>query len=125
LTSSNYLVKNSRFYNSQNTNTQYNNSLSQVIISSVTEDVPTVALKDKVYRLEIGETEESFRFQYAEIDKGTYDAGEDDFDSINESTNIVRGKFSPYLAIYSNTKLDTSELYNIYRDSSANEKQEY
>ena len=125
LTSNNYLVKNSRFYNSQNTNTQYNNSLSQVIISSVTEDVPTVALKDKVYRLEIGETEESFRFQYAEIDKGTYDAGEDDFDSINESTNIVRGKFSPYLAIYSNTKLDTSELYNIYRDSSANEKQEY
>jgi hypothetical protein len=49
----------------------------------------------------MGETEEAFRFVYAEVDNGTTDAGNEDYDKVNNSTNIVRGKFSPYLAIYS------------------------
>jgi hypothetical protein len=48
------------------------------------------------------------------VDNGTYNAGEEDFDTINSSTNIVRGKYSPYLAIYSNSRLETNEIYNIY-----------
>jgi len=70
--------------------------------------VPTVAIKNKVYRLEMGETEEAFRFVYAEVDNGTVNVGNEDYDSVNSATNIVRGKFSPYLAIYSNQKLETS-----------------
>jgi len=62
----------------------------------------------------MGQTEEAFRFKYAEIDSGSYNAGEEDFDKINEATNLVRGKYSPYLAIYSESgKLKTGCLYNI------------
>jgi len=68
----------------------------------------------------MGETEEAFRFEYAEIDSGTYNSGDEDFDVINNATNLVRGKFSPYLAIYSNTKLKTSTLYNIYYGTNSN-----
>jgi len=62
----------------------------------------------------MGETEEAFRFRYAEIDSGTYDSGDEDFDAINKSYNIVRGKYSPYLAILSSKKLKTGHIYNIY-----------
>jgi len=50
----------------------------------------------------MGETEEVFRFVYAEVDNGTTNAGDENYDIVNNSTNVVRGKFSPYLAIYSN-----------------------
>ena len=106
-----------RIYNVETSKTEYNNSneLYEVKICSVTENVPTVALEDQIYRLEIGETEEAYRFRYVKIDNGSYNAGEEDFDKINKSSNIIRGKYSPYLAIYSNTELDTTCLYNIYQ----------
>ena len=126
---SSFLKKDGRFYKEGGVNgdIKYTNTsgYQQVTINSVTDDVPTVAIKDKVYRLEMGETEEAFRFVYAEVDSGTTDSGDDDYDSVNKATNIVRGKFSPYLAIYSATKLATSELYNIYQDSAINVTQEY
>ena len=121
------LTRTNRFFN-ENLNTKYNISegYKKVEICTVTEDVPTVAIQDKIYRLEIGETEEAFRFQYAEVDNGSYNAGEEDFDKINGATNIVRGKYSPYLAIYSNSgKLETGCLYNILQDSSISIKQEF
>lgn len=97
-----------------------------VTICTVTEDVPTVALRNKTYKLNIGEAEEVYRFGYAEVDRSTYDAGDDDFDSINKATNIVRGKYSPYLAIYSQSSLNTGQLYNIYQyNPDLNQKQEY
>jgi len=46
-------------------------------------------------------------------------------DDINKCTNVVRGIYSPYLAIYSDSKLSTSALYNIYQDVSQGESQEY
>jgi hypothetical protein len=52
----------------------------------------------------MGECEESFRFKYADIDNGAYDAGQNEVTSkkdVNKATNLVRGIFSPYLAIYS------------------------
>jgi hypothetical protein len=54
----------------------------------------------------MGETEESFRFKYAEVDTGTYNAGEEKKNK--NSYNLVRGKYSPYLAIYSDTKLEVN-----------------
>ena len=122
------LEKDGRFYKEGGTNSdiQYNiSSYQQVTINSVTENVPTVAIKDKVYRLEMGETEEAFRFAYAEVDNGTTNAGDEDTESINKAVNLVRGKYSPYLAIYSESKLNTSQLYNILYDSSINITQEY
>jgi hypothetical protein len=58
------LTKDGRFYKESSSEFEKNsnNIVNNVIISSVTDDVPTVALKDKVYRLEIGKAEESFRF---------------------------------------------------------------
>ena len=128
VTSNASLKREGRFYREGGikSNITYNkSSYQQVIINSVTEDVPTVAIKDKVFRLEMGETEEAFRFVYAEVDNGTFDAGDEDYESINKATNLVRGKFSPYLAIYSESKLDVNQLYNIFQDSSINVTQEY
>ena len=97
-----------------------------IIINSVTDDVPTVAIKDKIYRLEIGETEESFRFGFAEMDTQEYNAGdEDSIEKAKKSYNLVRGKYSPYLAIYSDSQLVTGALYNIYVNEYQNTKQEF
>jgi hypothetical protein len=88
--------------------------------------VKTVAIQDKVYRLTVGAQEESYRFKYAEVDNGIYNAGDADYDKINKATNLVRGNYSPYLAIYSNSgKLETGCLYNIYQDNPINSKQEF
>lgn len=89
----------------------------KAIISSVTEEVQTIALKNSIYKLEIGKAEEAYRFGYAQTDNGQYNAGDEDFDKINNSTNIVRGKYSPYLAIQSNEILETGEIYNIYQEN--------
>ena len=127
VSSNSELTRNDRFFN-ENQNVRYSISegFKKVSICSVTENVNTVAIQDKVFRLEIGEAEEAFRFKYAEVDSGTYNAGDNDFDSINEATNLVRGKYSPYLAIYSNSgELETGCLYNIYQDSPINTKQEF
>lgn len=118
------LKKQNRFYR-QPSSIQKPSTTTQVTICTVTEDVPTVALEDQVYRLEIGECEETFRFEYCEVNSGTYDAGDEDYKAIDEATNIVRGKYSPYLAIYSDTQLETGILYNIYQDSSINSTQEF
>lgn len=119
-----------RFYyeGGENPNIEYKNTniLTSALICTVTENVNTVALKDKVYRLEIGECEEAYRFRWAEVDNGTYDSvSEKNKKSVNNATNLVRGKYSPYLAIYSDSKLDTSCLYNIYQDGILDIKQEY
>lgn len=118
------LDRNGRNYKTSDNITLTNaNEKTRVIICSVTDDVSSVALKDKVYKLEMGETEESFRFKYAEVDTGTYNAGEEKKDK--NSYNLVRGKYSPYLAIYSNTKLDDNELYNIYQEGIESTSTEY
>ena len=121
------LIRTGRFFNeNQNPTYKIQREQKKVTICSVTEDVPTVAIQDQIYRLEMGQTEEAFRFKYAEIDSGSYNAGEEDFDKINKATNLVRGKYSPYLAIYSESgKLKTGCLYNILQESSTNISQEY
>ena len=118
------LERNGRIYKTSNDITLTNaNEKTKAIICSVTDDVSSVALKDKVYKLEMGETEESFRFKYAEVDTGTYNAGEEKKNK--NSYNLVRGKYSPYLAIYSDTKLDVNQLYNIFQEGVENISTEY
>ena len=120
----------------------------KVNICSVTDNVPTVAIKDKVYRLEIGKTEEAYRFRYAGTNSGEYNIGgnkikieyyehtDDGYEhseqkvtpaqKASQASNIVRGKYSPYLAIYSeNSKLETGCLYNIYPDITTGTTQEF
>ena len=121
------LNRDNRFFY-ENTQTKYNISegYKKVTICTVTENVNTVAIEDKIFRLEVGEAEEAYKFKYAEIDNGTYNAGDEDMDSINNASNLVRGIYSPYLAIYSNSgELETGCLYNIYPDSPISIKQEF
>ena len=118
------LQQSERFYNYSNIDSK-NNSYGTVIINTVTEDVPTVAIKDQIFRLEIGKAQEAYRFRYAEVDKSVDEKGEKNDSLINSATNIVRGIYSPYLAIYSDNNLDTSALYNIYQDSFIDTTQEY
>ena len=129
------LTRDNRFFNEGN-NVIYSSGgeLKRVTICTVTEDVNTVAIQDKTFRLEIGECEESFRFKYAEIDNGKHEEGKVDYEKdgdtvvgkYSKATNLVRGKYSPYLAIYSNNgALETGCLYNIYQDYSINTRQEF
>jgi hypothetical protein len=50
------LVKNNRFYIEESVDTYKSRGVfNQVTVCTVTEDVPSVALEDKVYKLKIGE----------------------------------------------------------------------
>ena len=127
ISSDSSLIQNDRFFN-ESQDVKYNISevFKKVTICTVTEDVPTVAIENKVYRLKVGEAEEAFRFKYAEINNGEYNAGDENYEAINNATNLVRGQYSPYLAIYSNSgELETGCLYNIYQDTSINIIQEF
>ena len=128
------LSQKDRFLSEDHTNYTFDKPYKKVTISSLTEDVPVVAIKDKIYRLEVGKQEESYIFKYAEIDNGTINNGEakteketkKTYEKINKATNLVRGKYSPYLAIYcEDGKLDTSCLYNIYQETSLSITQEF
>ena len=125
--SNSQLVRKDRFFNEANgTVYKVSEGFKKVTICTVTENVDTVAIQNKVFRLNVGATEEAFRFKYAEVDNGTYNAGDEDYDKINKSYNLVRGSYSPYLAIYSNSgELETGCLYNIYQDSPISTKNEF
>ena len=128
-----YLKQFGRFYKQveeSDAGTQYelklNTSKQKVKICTVTENVPTVGIEDCIYRLEMGKAEESYRFRWAETDNGKQNIGDSGSSkSAEKSYNIVRGMFSPYLAIYSTDKLEVNKLYNIYQDTSTSEIQEY
>ena len=121
------LTRTDRFFNEDSrVNYKIQQEFKKVTICSVSDNVPSVAIKDKVFKLNMGQTEEVFRFKYAEVDSGTYNAGDQNFDEINKASNLVRGTYSPYLAIYSNSgKLETGCLYNIYQDVNVSPKQEF
>lgn len=116
------LVQESRLYKeTESVNYNDNSNLNKVTLCSVTEDVPTVAINDKIYKLEKGKAEEAFRFEYAEVDTGTYSAGDDSAKkTVNDATNIVRGWYSPFVAVYSENNLQTGQLYAIYQTNSLN-----
>jgi hypothetical protein len=49
----------------------------------------------------VGEATEAYRFRSFGEDKTTYNAGGNN--KSTEVTNIIRGVYSPYLAVYSST----------------------
>ena len=108
---------------SSNTVTQKSQgSKQEVKICTVTEDVPTVAIKDQIYRLNIGEAEQAWRFRFIGVDNSS----NDNQSALQEkSTNMARGIYSPYLAIYSDSPLNTGCLYNVYTEKEQNIKQEF
>ena len=123
------LVRSDRFYNEKQGTTydDSSNGYKKVTICTVTENVDTVALQNKVFRLTVGATEEAYRFKYAEVDNSTSKVGDrGSSDEVDKSYNLVRGNYSPYLAIYSNAgELETGCLYNIYQDSPISEANEF
>ena len=42
--------------------------------------------------------------------------------NVNEATNLVRGIYSPYLAIYSESSLELNTLYNIYPNNDSGQE---
>ena len=124
ITDDNFLIRTnskSRIYKENNNSTQTNGkSNTKVTINSVTENVSVVAIQDKIYRLEIGKAEEAYRFEYAGPELAVDEGEEKD-----KITRVVRGIYSPYLAIYSDTKLKTGITYNIYRNVNINTDQEF
>lgn len=112
-------IGNSRIYNTTE-NVTYNkitDTFIKTTINTVTEDVPTVAINNQSFRLEIGKTEEAYR--YGEVEQ------EQTGNDVYSSTNKIRGKYSPYLAIYSEGKLKFGSVYNIYQENSNSIDQEF
>ena len=109
--------KKERFYNAGGFQTQYSNSesRSKATLCTVTEDVPIIAIKDQVFRIRAGETEEAYKFEFVGADNSNKDN--------NKYDNIIRGMYSPFIAVYSTSKLSTSCLYNIFTSSNDNVKQ--
>ena len=140
ITDNSTLTQNERIYtHEQNIANSVNTIRDKVQICSVTEDVPTVAIKDRKFRLEAGKCEEAYRFRYARKDLSNSDKGNDTIklpiinayidpstgeitheQTGNNSPNLVRGIYSPYLAIYSESKLQENEIYNIYLEEELN-----
>ena len=114
-----------RFYVESSSKRYKTGDTKKVKICSVTEDVSAIALGKDTFKLEVGKAEEAFRFKYARENTGEYKSGEENFDKINKATNIVRGIYSPYLAIQSSAPLKYGTLYNIYRNQTSNTIQEY
>ena len=120
------LEKDGRYYiEKEGTTYKINDYYDDVIITSVTDDVPQIAIKDQIFRLKMGVGEEVYRFRYADQDNSSYAIGKESSEQTTNATNIVRGIYSPYIAIYSSKKLSTNTLYNIYRNSTTNISQEY
>ena len=120
------LVSNSRYYKEkEDTKYEVNKNLNLVKICSVTENVSQVAINDQIFSLNKGYAEEVFRFKYAEQDNSSYTLGEGSSEDVTKATNIVRGIYSPFLAIYSSQPLNVNALYNIYRENVINIIQEF
>ena len=110
--------KNQRIY--IDSDSSYQQAISKQVqikatICSVTEEVPIVAIKDKEFRLVFGEQEEAYKFQLF----GRKDTSD------TKQTNLVRGKYSPYLAIYSSEPIESGCIYNIYNDILQDDRQNY
>lgn len=100
-------------------------------ICSVTDSVPVVAIDKTIFKSVIGTEQEAFRFAYineehAAKQQWTKDEKGDDHyytKNINEDWNLVRGIFSPYLGIVSDTNERDNRYchtFNIYYPEVAN-----
>ena len=88
----------------------------RVKICSVTEQVQTVAIENQIYKLKIGTAENGASHELIgwKLDDLTEDEERD-----HRYSNIARGIYSPYLAIYrtEGPALEWGSLYDIYLDT--------
>lgn len=73
-------------------------------IISVTDDTPSVAINNIIFRSKLGDAEEAYQFKYIEANNR----------SKNDAYNLVRGIYSPYLGIVSKGNISYNSIINIY-----------
>lgn len=93
---------NHRMYNATGGN--FINYTGKAKIISVTDDTPSVAIEDTIFRSKLGDAEEAYQFRYIEANNR----------SKRDAYNLVRGIYSPYLGIVSKGNLSYNSLINIY-----------
>lgn len=91
------------YYPKTTSNKQKSLKISAKIIS-VTDDVPSVAIDETIFRSKLGDAEEAYQFRYIESNKK----------SDSNATNLVRGIYSPYIGIKSNGNILYNSIINIY-----------
>ena len=91
------------YYPKTASNKQKSLKISAKIIS-VTDDVPSVAIDETIFRSKLGDAEEAYQFRYIESNKK----------SDSNATNLVRGIYSPYIGIKSNGNILYNSIINIY-----------
>lgn len=73
-------------------------------IISVTDDTPSVAIDNTIFRSKLGDAEEVYQFRYIEANNR----------SKSDAYNLVRGIYSPYLGIVSRGNISYNSIINIY-----------
>lgn len=73
-------------------------------IISVTDDTPSVAINNTIFRSKLGDAEEAYQFRYIEANNR----------SKSDAYNLVRGIYSPYLGIVSKGNISYNSIINIY-----------
>ena len=73
-------------------------------IISVTDDTPSVAIDNTIFRSKLGDAEEAYQFRYTEANNR----------SKSDAYNLVRGIYSPYLGIVSKGNISYNSIINIY-----------
>ena len=86
-TSRNFILSDKTF-DSANYREQASDSLKNIKIIGVEDDVKLVAIGDTTFAARAGEAEEAFRYEYIEREN-----------KITDATNLIRGSYGPYLGI--------------------------
>ncbi len=73
-------------------------------IISITDDTPSVAIDNTIFRSKLGDAEEAYQFRYIEANNR----------SKSDAYNLVRGIYSPYLGIVSKGNISYNSIINIY-----------
>lgn len=73
-------------------------------IVSVTDDCPSVAIDESIFRSRLGSAEEAYKFRYAETNNR----------SSTDACNLIRGIYSPYLGMITTNPIEVCRLVNIY-----------
>ena len=103
-------------------------------IVSVTDEVPSVAIEDTIFKSQVGDSASAYKTSYLkinDIESSTIKGYKNPIDIVRgESStipiNIVRGIYSPYLGIVTTQNQPLLRLINIYQSGySENKMQEY
>lgn len=96
---------NHRMYYLKNTtsnNVSYSYTSAKII--SVTDSTPSTAIGEHIFRSNLGSAEEAYKFRYIDENNKSKD----------DAYNLVRGIYSPYLGITSNSKISYNSVIDIY-----------